>query len=80
MTGIPQIVQGLVIRPGDKLLLVFNDHQTMAAMDEIRTAIEECLPGVQAVIFEGVQQLAVYRPGPAVRVPHIDLPDDPDGT
>lgn len=58
------IREGLVIRPGDSLLLRVDHPLTDAGADRIADFLHEKLPGLDQVCFlEGVADWAVYRPG-----------------
>lgn len=52
---------GLVVRPGDKLVIATNQRPTMELADRMRQHLEGVLPGVELVIIPQATGLAVYR-------------------
>lgn len=59
-----EIAEGLVIRPGDTLIIRVRPGISAADAEAMRQKIEEYLPGVEFVIV-AAEQLAVGRPGVA---------------
>jgi hypothetical protein len=59
------VAEGLVVRPGDTLLLRLPADMSMDAIARARDAVEpalrEKLPGVDVVLVCGVEQIAVRR-------------------
>lgn len=56
-------IQGLVIRPGDTLLIALYDQPTQAEADELRAQfVEKFTDTVKVVFIGGVVALAAYRP------------------
>jgi hypothetical protein len=53
---------GLIVRPGDTLILRVKGRQTDEEIECLRADIEKYLPGVKVAIFESVEEMAVYRP------------------
>lgn len=58
-----KLAAGLVVRPGDTLILLAQMRHSMAEVEELRARLAERLPGVPVVVLEGFEQAAVYRPG-----------------
>lgn len=56
------VCHGLVVRPGDTLIVASSQRITRQAADHIKTELTERLPGIKAVVMDNVGQLAVYRP------------------
>lgn len=54
------ITEGLVVNPGDTLVVRISDDHTPAEMQEFRAQAEKCLPGVKVVVI-AADQLAVDR-------------------
>lgn len=54
--------QSLVIRPGETLLLRYEQQITAQQADEVKRRVGELLPEVDVVIFGGVAEMGVYRP------------------
>lgn len=58
------IREGLIIRPGDSLLLRVDGRLSDAEPDHLAGFLREQLPGLDQVCFlEGIADWAVYRPG-----------------
>jgi hypothetical protein len=58
------VVQGLVVRPGDVLIVQWRGPLSLADVDRIRERIRERLPGLADVVPLGnTIGLAVYREG-----------------
>ena len=56
---------GLIVRPGDTLLLRTDQHLSDAELDELRERVREKLPDLAGIaVLEGFTALAVYRPDP----------------
>lgn len=55
---------GLVIRPGDTLILTFNRPMTAEEVHKIGEQIEAKLPGVRVALVDQASGLAAYRPEP----------------
>lgn len=49
------------LRPGDRLILRFSDPLDDDKIARIRERTESQLPGVKVTVFDGCDQLAVYR-------------------
>ena len=64
--ALPEIAEGLVVRPGDTLILRLPAAMSVEQFARFRADVEpmlvEKLPGVEVVFFGGVEQMAVYRP------------------
>lgn len=56
-----QIAEGLVVRPGDKLVIRCHRDTTREHADQVRHAITERWPDVDVVLIAGVEQIAVVR-------------------
>lgn len=58
------ISHGVVVRPGDALVVALRDAVTPDQAQQIKRRVEELMAGVEAsvVVAVGVDQLAVYRP------------------
>lgn len=56
-----QIAEGLVVRPGDKLVIRCHRDTTRANLDELADSIKERWPDVDVVVLAGVEQIAVVR-------------------
>lgn len=61
----------VVLRPGDKLIIARQQRMTMAEAVAIRERVALTLPGVEAVIIDGADMLAVYRPGEVTELPPL---------
>lgn len=58
---------GLIVRPGDSLLISFAERISDAEFEELQQELSDRLPGLdKIVVFENVTAMAVYRPDPAV--------------
>lgn len=56
---------GLIVRPGDTLLLCTEQRLDDEQLDELRHRVREMLPDLAGIaILEGFAALAVYRPDP----------------
>jgi len=56
-------MQGLVVRPGDTLLIALHDQPTQAEADDLRAQfVAQFTDTVKVVFVAGVSALAVYRP------------------
>jgi hypothetical protein len=59
-------LSGLIVRPGDILLVCSLRPLTMADTAELKDEVMAMLPGLAGVaVLENVAALAVYRPDPA---------------
>ena len=76
---------GLVVRPGDRLVLAFPGRMNMQNANELSEYLERLLPGVIIVPIEGVSGMAVFRDEPLLargdqevvaRRPDGSFPDD----
>jgi hypothetical protein len=63
MTGLESIVEALVVRPGDTLVVRVRPAISAQQVDEIKRELSERLPGVKALIV-AAEEIAVYRPRP----------------
>lgn len=60
---LPEITHGVVVRPGDYLLVVVPASTRREQFDELREGLRQRLPdSVECCVMAGVEQLAVYRP------------------
>ena len=57
-----ELTNAVVVRPGDKLVIGYAQPLNQETVHVIRERLAGMLPGVEAVIIDGVTQLAVYRP------------------
>jgi hypothetical protein len=57
----------LVIRSGDRLIIMVEGPMDDARYHEIRTQVEEFLPGVLVTVLDRVSGMAVYRDEPATQ-------------
>lgn len=70
MAGTPRTMEldvsmaGLVVRPGDTLILLCKDRSTQADVAWLREELEARLPGLKVAVLEGIDQIAAYRPVP----------------
>jgi hypothetical protein len=56
---------GLIVRPGDTLLLCTEQRLSDAEVDDLRMRVREKLPDLAGIaVLEGFAALAVYRPDP----------------
>jgi len=64
MSDLPQIVAGLVIRPGDTLIVATGQSpMSREVVERFRAYAKENLPGIaDCVVIGGVVALAAYRP------------------
>lgn len=80
-TGLPEIAHGVVVRPGDTLLVAVPGTVRPEQMGDLKEGLGNRLPGVaDVVVVAGVDQLAVYRPDgsrPAGE-PRCDAPEQHD--
>lgn len=68
-----QVLEGLVVRPGDTLILSFDRHLTDAEYTRIREDLRACLPGIaNLAVVEGASAMAVYRPDVFPPIGHPD--------
>lgn len=60
-------LSGLVIRPGDTLILCLGRDATPEMFENFQTktreTIKDRMPDVEVLVIGGIEQLAVYRPG-----------------
>lgn len=56
------IGQGLVIQPGDTLILVFSRPVGQELAGHIKQTIAERFPDISVAVLDNVDQVAVYRP------------------
>lgn len=66
MSGLEGIVEELVIRPGDTLVVRVQAAISPQQVDELKRELSERLPGVKALVV-AAEQIAVYRPAPGWR-------------
>ncbi len=59
------IVEGVIVRPGDTLLLEVPDNITMAAAEQLKDQVLSVLPDLADVIVVSGVHVAVYRPDEA---------------
>lgn len=65
------VAQGLVVHPGDTLIVGFASRLTMQQVDQVTHRLGGRIPGVDVIVLDQVRQLAVYRPeGAAVHAAH----------
>lgn len=64
---IKPVLDGPVVRPGDKLIARVNPDRnwTLAQVDKLAADIKERLPGVDVCVVTA-DQLVIYRPEPEV--------------
>lgn len=67
----PRITQGLIIQPGDTLLIGVEGHLTKEAANRYKTLLCERLPGLADVILLNASSLAAYRPDGDTDCRHI---------
>lgn len=53
-----------VVRPGDKLVIAISRQLNMSEQADMVHFLGAHLPGVEAVIIDGVSGIAVYREAP----------------
>lgn len=53
--------RGVVVRPGDTLIVGMGDRITALGADRLVKELEDHTPGVRVVLVESVTRLAVYR-------------------
>jgi hypothetical protein len=56
-----EVLDALVIRPGDTLVLRFHHDISAEEAAEIKEQLAKLLPGVQSALVNA-EQMAVYRP------------------
>jgi hypothetical protein len=54
----------LVVHPGDTLILRSSTPITAEVAARLKADVARRMPGVDAAIFAGIEQMAVYRPDP----------------
>lgn len=54
--------QSLVIRPGETLLLRYEQPIDLATADAVKKRVKELLPDIEVVILAGIAEMGVYRP------------------
>lgn len=54
--------KGLIVRPGDTLILITESRITVEDLDRMMAQLAESLPGVKIAIVEGFSQALAYRP------------------
>lgn len=57
---------GLVVRPGDTLIVRIGTNVTRDTAEQLRAAVLQRLPGLADVVLIGADGLAVYRPDEVV--------------
>lgn len=58
------VAQGLVVRPGDTLIVgLSSSNHTPDQAALLKQQIEDRLPNTDVLVICGVDQMAVYRPG-----------------
>lgn len=55
---------GLVVKPGDKLVLATPQHLSMGQAEDAREILRHRLPGVDFVFIDQCSGMAVYRADP----------------
>lgn len=55
-------LDGMVVEPGDMLVIRVNRDCTMAELEEIKARLAELLPGVRTALL-GVESIAVVKGG-----------------
>lgn len=53
---------GVVVRPGDTLIVCIPSEQTAAEIDRLSNEMQEKLPGITVCVLTGVSQIAAYQP------------------
>lgn len=62
-TGSPTVaLTGLIVRPGDTLLLTTSTKLSMSELDGYCAALQAHLPEVRVVILDCIEGMAAYRP------------------
>lgn len=61
---LPQVTSGLIVRPGDTLILVSKTLLSDEEIDRLRTDFKERLPDIKIAVLENFDQIAAYRPVP----------------
>lgn len=64
MSELPAIVSGLVVRPGDTLIIGVTTPMTDEEIDHMAKVVDERMPGLKVAIVDHVNALAAYRPDP----------------
>lgn len=64
-TRLPVITGGLVVHPGDTLILTADNYISDAALASMRAQVDEFAPGLKLAVFDGVTVAGAYRPDPA---------------
>lgn len=54
---------GLVVRPGDTLIVAVARDTSMADAVRLKSLLSERLPDIEVVVVPGAEQFAAYRPG-----------------
>jgi hypothetical protein len=64
------MTDGLIVRPGDVLLVMAPGEQTKETVTAIRAGLMELLPGLAGVVvLGGITGVAAYRPNPTPKTP-----------
>lgn len=57
------MARGLVVRPGDSLIVATPEYLSPADLDELRTKIAGRLPGLaEVIVIPRVTSMAAFRP------------------
>ena len=64
MTEPLPVFEALVVKPGDTLILRSTKPLSMATAQLVQERLKARLPDVPAVLIDGFDQMAVYRPDP----------------
>lgn len=59
----------VVARPGDTVILGYTRRLTMMERDLLVEHVNEQLPDLKVLVFDGVQHLVVYQPDTVVPAP-----------
>lgn len=60
VADLPEVLQAVVIRPGDALILRFDDNLTEAVAARIRAKVKELLPDTPVVLVNA-KEILIYR-------------------
>nr|MDT0660857.1 hypothetical protein [Micromonospora sp. DSM 115978] len=55
------VAEALIVRPGDTLIVRFNQRTARSDLDPVDKALREQLPGVDVIVINA-EQIAVFRP------------------
>ena len=68
MSELPEILEALVVRPGDTLILRYSRPVTQTIVNLLRERVRHYLPDVaDVIVIDNCEQLAVFRPDPETK-------------